>query len=282
MDVPTHDTIGLAVYRELCIRERRTGAKWEQSYGPVAMEKPLKERIDAERFANLGTYDKAISAPMPLSQQLKQLRRDAQAQQSHTDRVEAATYPHKSRMPVSEASVGIYGASAWHTQAKGAPAKAAARPQTAPPGHARRRWSLDRTSWEFAEVAEPNRPPLRADHQLARPWHKMYYMGMPICGARTPGYQRVDAESATHTVRPPDSGLAGRARARRAPEREVRSQTAPSAGVTSQHLHGLFSTIVLSNAPVVDHLGLLASEGPRGTATRRAGLPVGRSVRVSK
>ena len=87
-------------------------------------------RAKANGLANLGTYDKAISAPMPLSQQLKQLRRDAQAQQSHTDRVEAATYPHKSRMPVSEASVGIYGASAWHTQAKGAPAKAAARPQT--------------------------------------------------------------------------------------------------------------------------------------------------------
>ena len=40
MDVPTHDTIGLNIYRELVGRENRSVGTWEKRYGKKVAVQP--------------------------------------------------------------------------------------------------------------------------------------------------------------------------------------------------------------------------------------------------
>tara|TARA_B110001452_G_scaffold58108_1_gene45111 strand:+ start:159 stop:338 length:180 start_codon:yes stop_codon:yes gene_type:complete len=58
MDVPTHNTIGMAIFRELTERENRSGALWEKSFGKEALSKPL----DPKAMVNLSSFDKARRA----------------------------------------------------------------------------------------------------------------------------------------------------------------------------------------------------------------------------
>ena len=66
---------------------------------------------------------------------------------------EATTYPFKSTRPVSQASVGVYGDKAWHTQPKqelGAPA--AVREEEKPHRFPQRKWSIEHEHYKYESM----------------------------------------------------------------------------------------------------------------------------------
>ena len=163
MNVPTHDTCGMAIFRELTLREGRSVGRWEQKFSAEALKKP----IDPKRMVNLAEFDSTFSTPVPLSVQLEMLRDKRAQQRAEISRFESANYPHKSTHPVSQASVGLYREKAWHTQPQTKPAQAKNRPQTANPtgSHARRVWNADRTDFNMRATTPPNPPPLIVDQE---------------------------------------------------------------------------------------------------------------------
>lgn len=93
MDVPTHDTIGLQIYRELIGRETRSVGTWEQTFGrevcaacirschnactllsllltPPTASQALTKKKDPAAMVNLSTFDKAFAMPVPLEIQV--------------------------------------------------------------------------------------------------------------------------------------------------------------------------------------------------------------------
>ena len=90
MDVPTHDTIGLNIYRELIGRANRSVGTWEKRYGkevavlPLPPQSPtcgflilwsatwqaLTRKIDPAELVNLSTFDSTMGMPMPLDVQV--------------------------------------------------------------------------------------------------------------------------------------------------------------------------------------------------------------------
>ena len=174
MNVPTHNTIGMAIFRELTEREARGPANWERKYSPAVLAKPLQP----ERLVNLAEFDSTMRAPMPMSAQLRVLKEQRMKQRAEAAFFESRAFPHKSTRPVSAASVKLYGDKAWHTQARTEkPALPKMRPQSAPvrPGpNARRVWNFERTQYlGLRELVEPNPP---ADStSVAKPWHKSHY-----------------------------------------------------------------------------------------------------------
>ena len=90
---------------------------------------------------------------------------------------EAASYPFKSERPVSQASVGVYGESAWHTQPRqevGAPA-AIPSPEK-PPRFSQRIWSVEHEHYKY-ESMQPHHVTGRLKalgelNELGQPWTK--------------------------------------------------------------------------------------------------------------
>ena len=141
MNVPLYDGRGLRIYRELMEREMRCAANWHVNYGPEAQQRSP----DASTMINLGNFSKFASVPMPLDVQLRELRKEQRAQSAKVTRFEKATYPKLTDIPVSEASVAIWGDKAWHSQSKkpkGAPSTFASF-QPPPIKRSKRRWDVD-------------------------------------------------------------------------------------------------------------------------------------------
>ena len=112
-----------------------------------------------------------------LSSQLKMMK-EANRQQNQDSRdFEAASYPFKSERPVSQASVGVYGESAWHTQPRqevGAPA-AIPSPKK-PPRFSQRIWSVEHEHYKY-ESLQPHHVTGRLKalgelNELGQPWTK--------------------------------------------------------------------------------------------------------------
>ena len=121
MNVPLYDATGVHIYRELMHRENRCAADWHLNYGPEALQK----KPDPKKMENLGLFSKIASVPMPLDVQLRELRKERDAQAVAVDIYEKKSFPKSAGVPVSQASVDIWGAKAWHSEPEkehGAPA----------------------------------------------------------------------------------------------------------------------------------------------------------------
>ena len=184
MNVPTHNIQGLLIYRELCEKEGRSVGRWRERFGAEALLKDM----EPEKMANLAVFDAAFSAPLPLDAQLKMMKqknaelkvrpsptpRKSSAQfsvrraaplsaapltpssarlKAKVTKFEADNFPHLSPYKVSQASVGLYGEKAWHTQpkqAEGAPAINP--PPIPPPDFSKRAWTVDHQYYNHEEM----------------------------------------------------------------------------------------------------------------------------------
>ena len=106
------------------------------------------------------------------------MMKEATRQQNQDSKdFEQASYPFKSQRPVSQASVGVYGEGAWHTQPKqevGAPA-AIPSPEK-PPRFSQRIWSVEHEHYKY-ESMQPHHVTGRLKalgelNELGQPWTK--------------------------------------------------------------------------------------------------------------
>ena len=66
---------------------------------------------------------------------------------------EAMSYPFKATYPVSQASVGLYGKKAWHSQPEQDTAAPAAVPEVAPdPRFSQRKWSVEHEHYKYESM----------------------------------------------------------------------------------------------------------------------------------
>ena len=149
MNVPTHNIQGLLIYRELCEKEGRSVGRWRERFGAEALLKDM----EPEKMANLAVFDAAFSAPLPLDAQLKMMKQKNAELKAKVTKFEADNFPHLSPYKVSQASVGLYGDKAWHTQpkqAEGAPAINP--PPIPPPDFSKRAWTVDHQYYNHEEM----------------------------------------------------------------------------------------------------------------------------------
>lgn len=175
MNVPTHNIQGLLIYRELCEKEGRSVGRWRERFGAEALLKDM----EPEKMANLAVFDAAFSAPLPLDAQLKMMKQKNAELKAKVTKFEADNFPHLSPYKVSQASVGLYGDRAWHSQPKQAEGAPAINPPPIPkPDFSKRAWTVDHQYYNHEEM-QPHQtsaartklglPPFATDPEVSLP-----------------------------------------------------------------------------------------------------------------
>ena len=104
-------------------------------------------------MVNLAAFDQAFSMPVPLDRQLEMMKESNRTQNSQIATYERQNYPFKATVPVSQASVGLYGDQAWHTQPKQESGAAAAVPDVLPPPRfPQRSWSIEHEHYKYVSM----------------------------------------------------------------------------------------------------------------------------------
>lgn len=94
--------------------------------------------------------------PVPLDVQLKMMKESNQKLVAEVAHFESSSFPFKNKTPVSQASIGLYGDKAWHTQPKqGEGAPAAVREPLPEPRFKQRQWEIERGTYEYVSL-EPH------------------------------------------------------------------------------------------------------------------------------
>lgn len=156
MDVPTHDSYGLRVYREILARDARAHGVWESRFGPAALDAPRPPN----HLINFGTFERHVNTALPLERQLQQLR------QSRAER--------KLGMPALPVQRTQPFARSLTPSAETLSARARHLPTPSGP-YARRGWTIDRTAFGMNDMAYPNAPAL-SPRMRAQPWSRQNYM----------------------------------------------------------------------------------------------------------
>lgn len=96
---------------------------------------------------NLGSfskYQRKMSHLNPIEGQLDALRAEKAAAAAEFKSLTETTLAKYSTAPVSEASVGVFGSGAWHSQPEGVPSPSKyVPPVTSSPDWVRRKWAVD-------------------------------------------------------------------------------------------------------------------------------------------
>ena len=157
MDVPTHDTFGLQVFREILARDARAYGRWDSRYGPAALNTPPP----ATDLINFGNFERRVNTALPLEHQLQQLRRTRAERALGTP----SALPVQHAKPFARSltpSATTLAASARHLPTPSGP-------------YARRGWTLDRTSYGMNGMVYPNAPAL-SPRIRPQPWSRQNYM----------------------------------------------------------------------------------------------------------
>ena len=157
MDVPTHDSHGLRVYREILARDARSFGLWDSRYGPAALAAPRP----SSHLINCGNFERSVNTALPLELQLQQLR------QSRSERTLGTQAALPARRPQPFARSLTPSAAALSALARHLPTP------TGP--YARRGWNLDRTAFGMNDTVYPNAPAL-SPRMRSQPWSRQNYM----------------------------------------------------------------------------------------------------------